>query len=72
MGLLFSLDVGIRKGERGGLHPRDIDLSRRQVTVFGKGLEEPESSPLRGRIVLEIKRYMLEELPLVGTSAGAR
>ena len=48
----------------GGVRPRDIDLSRRQVTVFGKG-QKSRVIPLRGRIVLEIERYMLEALPFL-------
>jgi len=65
VGLLFLLDLGVRRSELTGVHPRDIDLSRRQVTVFGKG-QKSRVIPLRGRIVLEIERYMLEPLPLVG------
>ena len=55
--LLFLLDVGLRRNELAG----DIDLSRRQVTVFGKG-QKSRVIPLRGRIVLELEHYMLEPL----------
>jgi integrase/recombinase XerC len=65
VGLLFLLDLGVRRSELTGVRPCDIDLSRRQVTVFGKG-QKSRVIPLRGRIVLEIERYMLEPLPLVG------
>jgi site-specific recombinase XerD len=65
VGLLFLLDLGVRRSELTGVHPGDIDLSRRQVTVFGKG-QKSRVIPLRGRIVLEIERYMMEPLPLVG------
>jgi site-specific recombinase XerD len=63
--LLFLLDLGVRRSELAGVHPGDIDLSRRQVTVFGKG-QKSRVIPLRGRIVLEIEHYMMETLPLVG------
>ena len=49
--------------------PRDIDLGRRQITVFGKG-QKSRVIPLRGRLVLEIEAYLLEPLPFAG--AGAR
>jgi integrase len=62
--VLLLLDLGIRHSELAGIRPRDIDLSRRQVTVFGKG-QKSRVIPLRGRIVLEIERYMLETLPLL-------
>jgi integrase len=64
VGLLFLLDLGVRRSELAGVHPGDIDLSRRQVTVFGKG-QKSRVIPLRGRIVLEIERYMMEPLALV-------
>jgi integrase len=63
--LLFLLDLGVRRSELAGVHPGDIDLSRRQVTVFGKG-QKSRVIPLRGRIVLEVEHYMMEALPLVG------
>ena len=63
--LLCLLDLGVRRSELSGLHPGDIDLSRRQVTVFGKG-QKSRVIPLRGRIVLEMEHYMMETLPLVG------
>jgi integrase len=62
--VLFLLDLGVRRSELSGVRPRDIDLSRRQVTVFGKG-QKSRVIPLRGRIVLEIERYMLETLPFL-------
>jgi integrase len=62
--VLFLLDLGVRRSELTGVRPRDIDLSRRQVTVFGKG-QKGRVIPLRGRIVLEIERYMLETLPFL-------
>jgi site-specific recombinase XerD len=62
--VLFLLDLGVRRSELSGVRPRDIDLSRRQVTVFGKG-QKSRVIPLRGRIVLEIERYMLEALPFL-------
>lgn len=63
--LLFLLDLGVRRAELAGVHPGDIDLSRRQVTVFGKG-QKSRVIPLRGRIVLEIEHYMMGALPFVG------
>jgi integrase len=62
--VLFLLDLGVRRSELSGVRPRDIDLSRRQVTVFGKG-QKSRVIPLRGRIVLEIERYMMEALPFL-------
>lgn len=46
------------------MQPRDFDLGRRQVTVFGKG-QKSRVIPLRGRIVLEIESYLLTRLPRV-------
>jgi integrase len=43
---------------------RDIDLARRQITVFGKG-QKSRVIPLRGRVVLEIEAYLLDTLPLL-------
>jgi site-specific recombinase XerD len=63
--LLFLLDLGVRRSELAGVRPIDIDLSSRQVTVFGKG-QKSRVIPLRGRIVLEIERYLIEPLPLLG------
>ena len=37
VGLLLLLDLGIRRSELTGIRPNDIDLGRRQITVFGKG-----------------------------------
>jgi integrase/recombinase XerC len=65
VGLLLLLDLGLRKNELSRLCPRDIDLGRRQVTVFGKG-QKSRVIPLRGRLILEIEHYLLETLPLVG------
>jgi integrase/recombinase XerC len=62
--VLFLVDLGVRRSELSGIRPRDIDLSRRQVTVFGKG-QKSRVIPLRGRIVFEIERYMLEDLPFL-------
>ena len=38
--------------------------------MFGKG-QKGRVIPLRGRVVLEIERYMLEPLPLLEPSSGA-
>jgi integrase len=54
-----------RRTELTGVRVQDVDLSRRQVTVFGKG-QKSRVIPLRGRIVLELERYMLEPLPFLG------
>jgi integrase/recombinase XerD len=62
--LLFLLDLGVRRSELTGVRPIDVDLARRQVTVFGKG-QKSRVVPLRGRIVLELERYMLEPLPFL-------
>jgi integrase len=65
VGLLLLLDLGIRRSELTGVRPRDVDLGRRQITVFGKG-QKSRVIPLRGRLVLEIEGYLLEDLPLLG------
>ena len=62
LALIVLLDLGVRKSELGGIMVRDFDLSRRVLTVFGKGQKE-RVLPLRGRIVLAAERYMLTELP---------
>lgn len=54
VGLLLLLDLGIRRSELTGVRPGDIDLARRQVTVFGKG-QKSRVIPLRGRLVLKIE-----------------
>jgi integrase len=64
VGLLLLLDLGIRRSELTGVRPRDVDLSRRQITVFGKG-QKSRVIPLRGRVVLEIEAYLLTNLPLL-------
>jgi integrase/recombinase XerC len=63
--LLLLLDAGLRRSELTGVRVQDIDLSRRQVTVFGKG-QKSRVIPLRGRVVIELEHYMLEPLPLLG------
>jgi site-specific recombinase XerD len=63
--LLLLLDAGLRRSELSGVRVHDIDLSRRQITVFGKG-QKSRVIPLRGRLVLELEHYMLEPLPLLG------
>jgi integrase len=64
VGLLLLLDLGIRRSELTGIRPSDIDLGRRQITVFGKG-QKSRVIPLRGRLVLEIEAYLLEPLQLL-------
>jgi integrase/recombinase XerC len=59
---LLLLDAGLRRSELKGLRVQDIDLSRRQITVYGKG-QKSRVIPLRGRLVLELEHYMLEPLP---------
>jgi site-specific recombinase XerD len=65
LALLVLLDCGVRRAELGGIRIRDFDLSRRQLTVFGKGQKEREI-PLRGRIVMTLKAYLGEPLEFVG------
>ena len=62
--LLLLLDAGLRRAELTGVRLQDIDLSRRQVTVFGKG-QKSRVIPLRGRAVLELEHYTLELLPFL-------
>ncbi len=69
--LLLLLDLGIRRSELTGVRPRDIDLGRRQITVFGKG-QKSRVIPLRGRIVLELEAYLLEPLPLARSACPSR
>jgi integrase/recombinase XerC len=63
--LLLLLDAGLRRSELTGVRVQDIDLARRQVTVFGKG-QKSRVIPLRGRVVIELEHYMLDSLPLLG------
>jgi integrase len=62
--LLLLLDAGLRRSELTGVRVQDVDLSRRQVTVFGKG-QKSRVIPLRGRLVLELEHYMLDPLPFL-------
>jgi integrase len=57
--------LAIREQAITGVRPQDVDLGRRHVTVFGKG-QKSRVIPLRGRIVLEIERYLLDPLPFLG------
>jgi len=50
--LLFLLDLGVRRSELAGVRPIDVDLSRRQVTVFGKG-QKSRVIPLRAALSVE-------------------
>ena len=63
--LLLLLDAGLRRRELTGIRVQDIDLGRRQVTVFGKG-QKSRVIPLRGRVVLELEHYLIEPLPFLG------
>jgi len=63
--LLLLLDLGLRRSELAGVRARDVDLARREVTVFGKG-QKARTLPLRGRVVLELEAWSLTPLELVG------
>jgi integrase len=63
--ILILLDCGVRRAELAGVRVRDLDLARRQLTVFGKG-QKSRVIPLRGPIVNEADLFMLEELEGVG------
>jgi site-specific recombinase XerC len=65
LALLILLDCGVRRGELNGIQVRDVDVARRQLTVFGKG-QKSRVLPLRGRIVLAAEEFLLEELEGVG------
>lgn len=65
LALLILLDLGVRRAELAGILCRDLDLGRRQLTVFGKG-QKSRVIPLRGRIVLAAEEYLLEPLEGVG------
>jgi integrase/recombinase XerC len=62
--LLLLLDAGLRRSELTGIRVQDIDLSRRQVTVFGKG-QKSRVIPIRGRIVYELEHYVISPLPFL-------
>lgn len=62
--LLVLLDLGVRRSELAGVRVRDVDLARRELTVFGKG-QKSRVLPLRGRIVLELEAWSLTPLALV-------
>jgi integrase/recombinase XerD len=61
LSLLVLLDCGVRRGELAGIRVRDFDLTRQQLTVFGKGQKE-RVIPLRGRIVMALRTYLGEPL----------
>jgi integrase len=63
--LLLLLDLGLRRSELAGVRVVDIDLARREVTVFGKG-QKSRVLPLRGRVVLELEAWSMTPLDLVG------
>jgi integrase len=65
VGLLTLLDLGLRRNELAGIRGRDIDLARRELTVFGKG-QKSRVLPLRGRIVLELEAWSMTPLVLLG------
>jgi integrase/recombinase XerC len=62
LALIVLLDLGIRKAELRGIMVRDFDLSRRTLTVFGKG-QKGRVLPLRGRIIHAAEAYMRFPLP---------
>jgi integrase len=63
--LLLLLDLGLRRSELAGVRVRDLDLARRELTVFGKG-QKARVLPLRGRVVLELEAWSMTPLQLVG------
>jgi integrase len=63
--LLLLLDLGLRRSELAGIQGRDVDLARRELTVFGKG-QKARTLPLRGRVVLELEAWSMTPLVLVG------
>ena len=63
--LLLLLDLGLRRSEVTGVRVRDIDLGRRELTVFGKG-QKARTLPLRGRVVLELEAWSMTPMELVG------
>ena len=68
--LLTLLDYGLRRNELACIQGRDIDLARRELTVFGKG-QKSRVLPLRGRIVLELEAWSMTPLVLLDRPAGA-
>jgi integrase/recombinase XerD len=65
LALLVLLDCGVRRAELAGTRVRDFDLTRRQLTVLGKGQKE-RVIPLRGRIVMALRMYLGDPLEFVG------
>jgi integrase/recombinase XerC len=59
--LVLLLDLGLRRSELSGVRVDDFDLSRRTLTVFGKG-QKSRVLPLRGRVVLEVEAWLLSPL----------
>lgn len=62
--LLLLLDLGLRRTELTGVQVRDLDLARRELTVFGKG-QKARTLPLRGRVVLEPEAWSMTPLELL-------
>jgi site-specific recombinase XerD len=62
LALMILTDCGVRRAELAGVQVRDIDVSRRTMVVTGKG-RKARTIPLRGRIVLAVEEYLLEQLP---------
>jgi integrase len=63
--LMLLIDYGIRRGGLMGLRLIDFDLIDKTVVVREKGQKEREL-PLRGRILVELERWMRFDLPAVG------
>lgn len=65
LGLFCLLELGLRRAELGGVQPRDFDLQREWLRVYGKGQKE-RLLPLKGPILVEARLYLASDLPHVG------
>jgi integrase/recombinase XerD len=61
LALLILLDCGVRRSELRGIRVVDLDVGRRQLTVFGKGQKE-RTIPLRGRVLAAVHAYLDADL----------
>jgi site-specific recombinase XerD len=61
LAVIVLLDYGLRRSELTGILLSDFDLSRRTLTVFGKGQKE-RVLPLRGRVILALEEHLLTPL----------
>jgi len=61
LAVIVLLDYGLRRSELTGILISDFDLSRRTLTVFGKGQKE-RVLPLRGRVIVALEEHLMTSL----------